>query len=234
MKKLYQKVHKTFIDTLRQYKLILNDKSLLLSCILGFVLVAASLIINYFAGKFATSSASSSVTDIILDHVRVWDVTFIFVEGAIIFWCFVAIVMLLEPKRIPFVTKSVALFIVIRSIFISLTHLAPFSPHLELPIGNMIARFTFGGDLFFSAHTGAPFLFALIFWDEKWVRYTCLVSSFIFGIAVLLGHLHYSIDVFAAFFITFAIYHIAIYFFKHDFELFKKVSGKILETKIEL
>ena len=54
---------------------------------------------------------------------------------------------------------------------------------------------------------------ALVYWREKYLRYIFLVWSVFFGAVVLLGHFHYSIDVFAAFFITFTIYHIAIYFF---------------------
>jgi len=67
-----------------------------------------------------------------------------------------------------------------------------------------------------------PFLLALIFWDEKYLRYFFIVSSIFFGAIVLLGHYHYSIDVAAAFFITYTIYHIAKKLFPRDFELFKK------------
>jgi membrane-associated phospholipid phosphatase len=64
---------------------------------------------------------------------------------------------------------------------------------------------------------------ALIFWnDSKFVRWISLIASITFGASVLLGHLHYSIDVFAAFFITYAIYHISQKFFAEDFLLFNK------------
>jgi len=41
-----------------------------------------------------------------------------------------------------------------------------------------------------------------------------------FGVVVLLGHIHYSIDVFSAFFITYSIFHMAKYLFKNEFKLF--------------
>jgi membrane-associated phospholipid phosphatase len=77
----------------------------------------------------------------------------------------------------------------------------------------------FGGDLFFSGHTGLPFLIALIYWDHKTYRIIFITLAAIFGSVALMGHLHYSIDVFAAFFITYAIYHIAMQIFKKDKDL---------------
>ncbi|HBB03313.1 TPA: hypothetical protein DCZ39_00140 [Patescibacteria group bacterium] len=52
-----------------------------------------------------------------------------------------------------------------------------------------------------------PFLMALIFWKNKLMRYAFILAAMSFGIIVLLGHLHYSIDVLAAFFITYTINH---------------------------
>jgi len=214
-----EKVKKSLRASYESHKNLWKDKRFVLSVIVGSIFIIIAFIVNYFAGVFATNSISSSVTDIILDNTRVWDVTFIFVNGAVAFWVFIVVLLALEPKRLPFTLKSLALFTIIRSAFITLTHLAPFSTHLVLPTENLIDMFTFGGDLFFSAHTGGPFLMALILWDHKYIRYVCLASSIIFGWVVLLGHLHYSIDVFAAFFITYSIYHMAVFFFKKDFRL---------------
>jgi hypothetical protein len=206
-----------------------KDRGFLLSVIIGLALLFLSFVINYFAGNFASRSISNPVTDVILDNTRVYDVTFIFINGAVIFWAFIIFMLIVEPKRLPFTLKSLALFTVIRSGFISLTHLAPFAPHLMIPTENLIDMFSFGGDLFFSAHTGGPFLMALIFWDHKYIRYVCLAASVVFGIVVLLGHLHYSIDVFAAFFITYSIYHLSMFFFKRDHSLISTyVNLKIL------
>lgn len=225
-----ERVKKTVRKSFESHRSLWKDRSFVASVILGAVLLISSFVINYFAGVFATNSVSSSVTDIILDNTRVWDVTFIFINGAVIFWAFIAILLAKEPQKIPFTLKSIALFTVIRSAFITLTHLAPFPTHLVIPTENLLDMFTFGGDLFFSAHTGGPFLMALVFWDQKYIRYICLASSIIFGWVVLLGHLHYSIDVFAAFFITYSIYHMSVYFFKKDFTLMKEyINYKLYE-----
>ena len=77
-----------------------------------------------------------------------------------------------------------------------------------------------GNDLFFSGHTGLPFLLALIFWENKKLRFLFLGFSVLFAVVVLLGHLHYSIDVFAAYFITYTIFHICKFLFKKDWQLF--------------
>ena len=64
---------------------------------------------------------------------------------------------------------------------------------------------------------------ALIYWHHKRIRYVYIALSIFFATIVLLGHLHYSIDVLAAFYITYTIYVIAENIFKKDRELFMKV-----------
>lgn len=214
-----EKVKRVARKSFDSHKNLWKDKSFLFSVCVGLLVLLAAFVINYFAGIFASNSVSSSVTDIILDNTRVWDVTFFFINGAVIFWVFIIFMLIIEPKRLPFTLKSIGLFTVIRSGFIILTHLAPFPTRLSIPPENLISMFSFSGDLFFSAHTGGPFLMALVFWDHKYVRYICLAASVMFGWVVLLGHLHYSIDVFAAFFITYSIYHLSMFFFKQDFVL---------------
>ena len=203
-----------------KWKEAFKDKRFLTSLLIGFLYLAISLYINFVAGTYATERASLPVTDIILSNTRVYDVDLIFIYGPLVLFVFVIALILYNPKKIPFTLKSIALFTVIRSIFISLTHLGPFPTGVITASSNFIGKFTFGGDLFFSGHTGLAFLMALLFWQNKTLRYIFLVYSFFIGVIVLLGHYHYSIDVLAAFFITYSIFHIAIYFFKKDREMF--------------
>ena len=199
---------------------VFTEKHFLMSFFLSLALLFASLVINFIAGTYATEKISNPVTDIILSNTRVRDVDGIFVYGSIIILILIILVLLYNPKSIPFTVKSIALFVIIRSIFISLTHLGPFPNEVAVSAGNFLSKFTFGGDLFFSGHTGLPFLMALIFWNKKMIGYFFVVTSLIFGTVVLLGHLHYSIDVLAAFFITYTIFHIAKFVFKKDYEFF--------------
>lgn len=162
--------------------------------------------------------AGSPADDIILDNIPVFNVDFIVNEVALMFICFVVLILILDPKRIPFALKSAAVFVIIRSLFVTLTHIGPSAIHSHIGRHDIMSSFNLGKDLFFSGHTGMPFLMALIFWDSAWVRYVCLGASAVFGVAVLLGHLHYSIDVFAAFFITYSIFEISKKFFSSDYE----------------
>jgi len=202
------------------YKEVWRKEGFILSVLTGLLFLVASLAINYIAGNYATERASNPVTDIILDNLPVMNTEFIFVNGLFIFLAFVAWLLLKEPKKLPFALKSIALWVVVRSIFITLTHLGPFPGNDFDNYTDIIKNFTFGGDLFFSGHTGLPFLIALLFWENKHLRNAFIAVSLIFGASVLLGHLHYSIDVFAAFFITDGTYRISEKLFKKDRQLF--------------
>lgn len=206
---------------INSYKINFSNRQFLIEAFLSLVMLFCSLLVNFYAGVYATKIASNSVTDIILSNIRAFDVDGIFVYGGFFIFLIIAMFCFVEPKKLPFIVKSISLFVLIRSLFISLTHIAPFPSQIILVSTNFLNHFMFSGDLFFSGHTGLPFLMALIYWDKKIIRYFFLFLSIFFGIIVLLGHLHYSIDVFSAFFITYSIYKISEYLFKKDFVLFK-------------
>lgn len=202
------------------YSFHFKDKRFVISLLVSIALLFISLYVSFLAGVYATKVASQSVTDIILSNIRVYDVDVIFIYGPWIFWTLSTILVIHKPHRIPFIIKNIALFLLVRSVFITLTHIGPFPTQDIIPDSKFISDFTFGGDLFFSAHTGLPFLMALIFWDNKVLRVIFTLAAVFFGVVVLLGHLHYSIDVLAAFFITYSIYHMSKVLFKKDQEYF--------------
>ena len=108
---------------IKKHKELWRRTDFIISVLLGFLFLIGSLMINYIAGIYATARASNAVTDIILDNLPVINTEFIFVQGIFIFLSFVAWLLIKEPKQIPFVLKAIALFVIIRSIFITLTHL---------------------------------------------------------------------------------------------------------------
>lgn len=203
---------------LAKHRLAWTKRDFVFSVLLGMVLLAGSLVVNYLLGTYASARASNAVTDLILDNIPVVNVDVMFIDGFAVFLLCVVGITLREPKGIPFILKSTALFIVIRSVFISLTHIGPFPTISAVDIGPISRTMTFTGDLFFSGHSGYPFLLALIHWKQAYLRAFFLLASVIFAVTVLLGHLHYSIDVFAAFFITYSIFQIAKRFFRSDYQ----------------
>ncbi len=191
--------------------------SLLLSVLLFLVALAA----DTLAGIYATEVASNSVTDVILSNIPVVDVDLLYVYGAMALILLIFFRLVIYPGHIAFVLDSLGLFFIIRAIFISATHVAIFPDHVVLDFQSKIILTLFGGDQqFFSGHTGVPFLMALIYWREEVWRYIFLAISVFLGIIVLLCNLHYTIDVLSAFFISYTIYHMALWLFPKEYAFF--------------
>ena len=207
-------------NVLRKHGTLWSQASFLMTALLGFLMLAAAIGATYWANNYTLAHASNKVTDMLLDNIPTINVNFIFSEGAITFVIIVAALLLYEPKRIPFALKMMAIFIAIRSVFLILTHIAPPDHASFIDTTDYIYKISSGDDLFFSLHTGLPFLLATAFWNDKYLKYFFLVSTLIGATSVLLGHLHYSIDVFSAPFIAFGVFHISRWFFKKDYKLF--------------
>lgn len=203
-------------ELLRRYRAH-GSREFYLSLFPALAFFMASLVVNAAAISFSTERASNPVTDLILSNTPVFDVDMLFVYGTVFGAAVSIFLCLAHPKRIPFALYTVALFFFIRAGFVSLTHIAPFSPHTASDFTSpLVNRMFFGADRFFSGHAGLPFLGALVFWHDKIVRAFFIALSVFFSIIVLMGHLHYSIDVASAYFITYSIYHIALWLFPKE------------------
>jgi hypothetical protein len=206
---------------MQTYRKYFTNWEYLKSFFSSIVILLGSLVVNFYAGTYATERASNPVTDIVLSNTPVINLDGFFVFGPVVLAAFVILLCLIKPQKLPFIFKSTALFVLIRSVFISITHIGPFPDQMVVVTGaSIIKDFTFGGDLFFSAHTGIPFLLALIFYKEKILRNLFVATAVLFGVVVLLSHRHYSIDVLSAFFITYTIYVISVKLFKKEFKMF--------------
>jgi membrane-associated phospholipid phosphatase len=64
-------------------------------------------------------------------------------------------------------------------------------------------------DLFFSGHTATLFILFLIS-ENKIIKKVFMVSTIAVAISVILQHVHYSIDVFAAVFFTYTCYKLLV------------------------
>jgi len=190
----------------------------------AFFILMLSLIFQYYAGVYSTHVATQYVGDLLLDNLPIINLNFVIVEGAL--WTILISILLIlaKPRYIIFTLKSVAVFLALRSIFVAVTHLGIY-PGQVVPgpgfFDNLYTAFGLQTGYFFSAHTGLPIFMALIFWDEKFWRFFYLTLAVVFGISVLLSHVHYSIDVLAAPFMAYSIFKWAQYLFKDDYALIK-------------
>ncbi len=198
------------------------------SLYLGIFLLILSFMVQVSAGRYSDKKAAFSgfTGDILLDNLPVLNIDFIIIQGAMLFWGFVMLVLIFHYRYLLFSLKAIALFVIVRAFFISLTHIG-IHPEQAVFDGNGLLthiynRLISDSEFFFSGHTGAPFLLALIFWDDKPWRRFFLAAMVFFAASVLLAHVHYSIDVFAAPFITYGVFKIAAKIFRSDYLLMTK------------
>jgi membrane-associated phospholipid phosphatase len=148
--------------------------------------------------------------DYVLDAVPAMDVS---IPTFTIIWSVVLLVfyrIYQNPRLFLLVAYGFILMCVLRMLTISLLPLNP--PPGLIVLKDPIANIAYGGkgifitkDLFYSGHTGNMFLFFLCL-QHKWDKIIALTASFLVGILVMVQHIHYSIDVIAAFLFTFFIY----------------------------
>jgi len=190
---------------------ILTHKKLIL--VSAIFLVIASFL-NYCAGIYAERTVSVAVPDLILDHIQTTDLDFIFIYGFIA----IVVVFFLYPlirnvKELHIAISQFSLLILIRSFFVSVTHLKTPVDAFAFNIPKYVSFFFFQNDQFFSGHTAIPFLGFLLFRKEK-IGIFFLIATIVMMATVLFMHVHYSIDVFAALFITYSSYKIGQLFFR--------------------
>lgn len=115
-----------------------------------------------------------------------------------------------DPQKVMIALQAYGLMVVFRIIAMYLT---PFeAPETLLLLNDPFVQLFGEGDiltkdLFFSGHTGTLFLLFLLA-EKKTLKVMFLMATILVGLAVLLQHVHYTIDVFVAPFIAFASYTI--------------------------
>jgi len=178
--------------------------------IIALLLVTIILILlpTFFA--FIEKREGMVLQDFVLDAIPVIDVS---IPTFVVIWSMVLLVfyrIYQNPRLFLVIAYGFILMCILRVLTISLLPLNP--PVGIITLKDPIANIAYGGngifitkDLFYSGHTGNMILFFLCL-QRKWDKIIALAASFIVGILVLVQHIHYSIDVFAAFIFTYFIY----------------------------
>jgi len=175
-------------------------------------LIAGSL--NFMAGSFADRAGATVVPDTLLDHLPVFNIPDLFVYGI-----FAAIFLLLlyplvfRVKDFPYMLGQMSMLIMIRNVFIMLTHLGTPKSAVAVHFPSFLNYWNFNNDLFFSGHVAIPFIGFFVFKDSK-MRWLFLLLAIMMAIISLMTHRHYSIDVLSAFFITYGSYKMGEVFLK--------------------
>ncbi|MBU0907211.1 MAG: sphingomyelin synthase family protein [Nanoarchaeota archaeon] len=182
--------------------------------LISLILLATAIILDYLAGAYVTTVPAVEAPDLILDNIPTLDLDFIFLYGIIL----IIVVLLVYPllfkiREFHRVISQFSLLIAVRAAFTTFTHLKIPAQALVFTLPRIFSFITFQNDLFFSGHTAVPFLGFLLFRHSK-IKYFFLVSSIIMAAVVLFMHVHYTIDVFSAFFITYGTFKIGECFFK--------------------
>jgi len=115
-----------------------------------------------------------------------------------------------DPQKLMIGLQSYGLMVIFRTIAMYLTPLD--APETLLVLDDPFVQLFGKGDvltkdLFFSGHTGTLFLLFLLA-ENKTLKSMFLISTIMVGSAVLMQHVHYSIDVFVAPFVAYCSYRI--------------------------
>ena len=188
----------------------------ILNSVVSVTFFLLSLIINNITSIYSTKISGPSIPDIILDNIPLLDLSFIHYRLFYFVFILIVFILIFQANYLNFSLKTLSVLVLVRSFFVCLTHLG-------IPDGTFVNStfFTSGGDLFFSGHVAVTFLFCLIFWRKKSLRYLFVFICFVSTVEVLFGKFHYSIDVFAAPFFAYTVYDIckSRWFFKKDYEI---------------
>ncbi len=178
--------------------------------IIALLLIAIILLLlpSFFA--FIEKREGMVLQDFVLERLPAIDVS---IPTFVIIWSVVLLVfyrIYQNPGLFLVIAYGFILMCLLRVLTISMLPLNP--PAGLITLKDPIANIAYGGngifitkDLFYSGHTGNMFLFFLCL-QAKWDKIIALTASCMVGILVLVQHIHYSIDVFAAFIFTYFIY----------------------------
>jgi hypothetical protein len=192
------------------WKSFLKDKKHLTEFIITAIVVTAVIIAFSHFLHFVEQREGVVLNDPLLNAFNPIDLTwltFILIYLSLIIF---VVSTFNKPDKLLIAFQAYGLMLIFRTIAMYLT---PFeAPAAIILLDDPFVQFFAKGDiltkdLFFSGHTGTLFLLFLLA-ENKTLKTIFLILTLMVGTAVLLQHVHYSIDVFVAPFVAYGSYKI--------------------------
>ena len=192
------------------WKSFLKDKKNLTEFIITAVIVTLVIISFSHFLHFVEQREGVVLNDPLLNAFNPIDLTWL--TFALIYLSLIIFVITTfnKPDKLLIAFQAYGLMLIFRTIAMYLT---PFeAPETILLLNDPFVQFFAKGDiltkdLFFSGHTGTLFLVSLLA-ENKTLKTIFLILTILVGSAVLLQHVHYSVDVFVAPFVAYGSYRI--------------------------
>jgi len=192
------------------WKSFLRNKKNLTEFVITAVVVTAVIIAFSHFLSFVEQRKGVVLNDPILNTFNPIDLTWL--TFALIYLSLIIFVVTTfnKPDKLLIAFQAYGLMLIYRTIAMYLT---PFeAPETILLLNDPFVQFFAKGDiltkdLFFSGHTGTLFLVFLLA-ENKTLKTIFLILTLMVGTAVLLQHVHYSVDVFVAPFVAYGAYRI--------------------------
>jgi hypothetical protein len=193
--------------TWKEYLKIKNNR---IELAISIILIAVVLVLLTNFLNFVERRQGVSLPDPILNLFNPINLTWLIFALIYISLVTAIITLAIDPQRLIFALQLYTIMIVIRMIAMFILPLEP--PQNMIALNDPFVEFFGSGktltkDLFFSGHTATLFILFLVS-DNKIIKNIFLASTIVVAIAVLLQHVHYSIDVFAAVFFVYAVYNL--------------------------
>ena len=192
------------------WKSFLKDKKNLTEFIITAIIVTAVIIAFSHFLHFIELREGVVLDDPILKTFNPIDLTWLTFVLIYLSLVIFVVTTINKPSKLLIAFQAYGLMLIFRTIAMYLT---PFeAPEKILLLDDPFVQFFAKGDiltkdLFFSGHTGTLFLIFLLA-ENKTLKTIFLVLTIMVGTAVLLQHVHYSIDVFVAPFVAYGSYKI--------------------------
>jgi len=195
---------------IRIWKDTLKEKKFVIELVFTFILFIA---VTSFFTQFLTYNEERigfTLPDPILNSLPPADLTYFIFFLIYISVLFGLSVLIKSPKKFIIAFQIYSVVLIFRYCFMSLLPLNPpdgiiplHDPFVELfGTGETLLR-----DLFFSGHTATLFVFFLVV-EKKLYKLFFLISIILVAFALLLQHVHYTIDIITAPFIVYGSYRL--------------------------